>query len=105
LAVNVPLAIAPPLGGSPRSITPAQWITVGQAAGNCATCHPSDPPAWTYDNCHPPGEMSEEHADKDIFNIGGRCLECYATGQEGDAPVTPLAPAWLPLLKFAGREP
>jgi hypothetical protein len=50
----------------------------------CLTCHPTSYVTYTCDNCHEPAEMEEEHRDKNIIDIFGRCVDCHPTGLENE---------------------
>jgi hypothetical protein len=56
----------------------------GDANGNCASCHPSGGSDWTCYGCHNEGAMINKHNEEGISNIGGRCMECHANGEEND---------------------
>jgi hypothetical protein len=53
------------------------------ANGNCATCHPNNPPAYTCYGCHNRNETVNHHAEKGINDIDTRCATCHPTGSGG----------------------
>jgi hypothetical protein len=54
----------------------------GGANGNCATCHPGNPPQWTCANCHGAERMLDKHDD--VAGFGANCTACHADGREHD---------------------
>ena len=51
------------------------------ANGNCQTCHPSGPPAYTCYGCHDAGKIERKHREEGISDFGN-CMACHPTGQE-----------------------
>ncbi|HUF38313.1 MAG TPA: cytochrome c3 family protein [Anaerolineales bacterium] len=56
----------------------------GEGEIACSVCHATTFTQYTCDRCHEPGEMAEDHADEDIFDIAGRCVDCHPTGREDE---------------------
>lgn len=55
------------------------------ANGDCAKCHPSNPPAYNCFTCHERAELDQEHIeDEGIPDYVSRCMDCHPDGQEGD---------------------
>jgi hypothetical protein len=54
----------------------------GDADGECAACHPSGTSNWSCYNCHDQAKMESKHAEKEIFDIASRCLECHPQGNK-----------------------
>lgn len=56
----------------------------GDAGGNCSACHDGYKTSVNCYTCHNRSETEKKHAEEDIFDIAGRCLQCHPTGDEGD---------------------
>jgi len=56
----------------------------GDAGGECSSCHSGTSTSVNCYTCHNRSETEKHHAEEDIFDIGGRCLECHPTGDKGD---------------------
>ncbi len=52
------------------------------ADGVCSRCHPANNSNWTCYNCHNQAETEKHHAEKNIFDIGNRCIECHPSGDD-----------------------
>jgi hypothetical protein len=57
----------------------------GEGEIACSVCHTATFVEYTCDRCHEPAEMVDEHADEDIFDIAGQCVDCHPTGREDEA--------------------
>jgi len=56
----------------------------GNANGECSKCHTEGTNNVNCYKCHDKGKMENKHAEKDIFNIAGRCLSCHPKGKNDD---------------------
>ena len=54
----------------------------GDAGGECSSCHSGTSSSVNCYTCHDRSETEKHHAEDDIFDIGGRCLDCHPTGEE-----------------------
>lgn len=50
-------------------------------ANSCSSCHPSLTSDWTCYGCHNESELIKNHNEKNIADIGGRCMECHPDGR------------------------
>lgn len=56
----------------------------GDAGNTCSACHDGYKTSVNCYTCHNKNETEKEHAEEDIYDIAGRCLQCHPTGDEGD---------------------
>jgi hypothetical protein len=68
-------------GWTPASFDHNFPVNHENANGVCANCHPGGTTDWTCYTCHDQQETENHHAEKDIFNIANRCMECHPDGE------------------------
>ncbi|OGO40859.1 MAG: hypothetical protein A2W36_02160 [Chloroflexi bacterium RBG_16_58_14] len=54
----------------------------GGARGNCSRCHSGETNSVNCYTCHDQQKMEKHHAEKNILDIAGRCLECHPDGKK-----------------------
>jgi hypothetical protein len=55
-------------------------INHGNAGGVCSACHSAQGNSVNCFRCHDQAKMETKHAEKGIFDLAGRCLNCHPKG-------------------------
>ena len=53
----------------------------GNAGGKCSSCHSGTSTSVNCYKCHNQAETEQHHAEKNITDIAGKCLNCHPTGR------------------------